>query len=452
MRKLALIALSLVTFSGFAQTIVTARFGDLKSNMRVVTNVSDVASLDYVNSKTDELEYHITVITNEMTVVSNKLDNIDGLIGTNLATKADVTLVPLFVATRRSAYIIGYQLGYQTNSPVASLSYAEHLDASIEDLKTNVVWERGFGSGSIVMPNPLSTTDNNVATGLLALAHGFNTKASGYASHTEGGNTKALGISSHAEGDSTTASGSISHAEGISTMASGYASHAEGLNTTASESYSHAEGFGTIASGVSSHSEGRYTVASEDSSHAEGDSTRASGAYSHSEGFDTTASGGSSHAEGSSTEASGFASHSEGISTLASIDSSHAEGNSTEASGYASHSEGISTTASGDSSHSAGVKSLATNNTSFVWQGLQGEPWVDYDPDTVPGYGSHGDGTFNVSPVGGASGFWVGEQTLADIVGGSSGGNVVHSTIPNIWVQKVVSGSDVSFQLVEITE
>ena len=73
MRKLILLVLSLVALSGFAQTILTARFGVLQSNMSVVTNVSDVASLDYVNAKTDELEAAITVITNEMTVVTNKL-------------------------------------------------------------------------------------------------------------------------------------------------------------------------------------------------------------------------------------------------------------------------------------------------------------------------------------------------------------------------------------------
>lgn len=44
----------------------------------------------------------------------------------------------------------------------------------------------------------------------------------------------------------------------------------------------------------------------------------------------------------------------------------------------------------------------------FVWQGKD---------DTNPGYyHSHGDGSFNVNPIGGAAAFWIGEQNLPQVI------------------------------------
>lgn len=44
----------------------------------------------------------------------------------------------------------------------------------------------------------------------------------------------------------------------------------------------------------------------------------------------------------------------------------------------------------------------------FVWQGKD---------DTNPGYyHSHGDGSFNVNPIGGADGFWIGSSALPDVI------------------------------------
>ena len=491
MKKLfSIAALTVCSAMSFGQT--TKRFGDMKSWDNVVTGVSQIES--------------------NISAVSNDTVAIRSLIVTNCATKADATLNPVY--TNGSATnLVGYTLGSQTNSPVASLSYAEHLDAIIEDLKTNAVndarWERGAGTGAIVMPTHPDNPDNkNSAVGIFALAHGLATKATGDYSHAEGYGAMSTAVSSHAEGNATTASGYASHAEGYGAMSTADYSHAEGSATTASEYASHAEGSYTRASGESSHAEGSYTIASGYTSHAECDGTEASGYASHAEGSGTVASDDYSHAEGGYTIASGPCSHAEGSHTEASGDSSHAEGSYTEASGF--------------SSHAAGVKSLATNNTSFVWQGLQGEPWVDYDPDSTQGYGSHGDGTFNVSPVGGASGFWVGNQTLADIAGGSgvvkydasgeilvtngvtvldspwtdnpprvwyqagrimywgadeygvigegstilefpkqTAGTIavredleylVHSTAKNIWIERVTDGATTSFRIVEITE
>ncbi len=119
------------------------------------------------------------------------------------------------------------------------------------------------------------------------------------------------------------------------------------------------------------------------------------GLSSFAQGFNTTPSGGYSHAEGYQTTASG--------------DFSHAEGSGTTASWYFSHAEGVGTTASGYASHASGFNSVASNITSFAWQGTDGG-------FAEPEYGSHGNGTFNINPVGGLAGLWIGETTLGALL------------------------------------
>ena len=50
----------------------------------------------------------------------------------------------------------------------------------------------------------------------------------------------------------------------------------------------------------------------------------------------------------------------------------------------------------------------ATNEFSWVWNGVRER---DYYGNS---YKSHGLGTYNINPVGGLSGFWIGETNLAD--------------------------------------
>ena len=132
------------------------------------------------------------------------------------------------------------------------------------------------------------------------------------------------------------------------------------------------------------------------------------GEHSVANGKNVTVSGSYSHAEGDETSASGICSHAEGAATTASGDYSHAEGVNTTASGDFSHAEGGNTTASGDYSHAEGVLSLANDNFSYTWNG-------DYHVGDNP-YPSHGPGTFNINPIGGLDGFYIGEQTLYELL------------------------------------
>lgn len=188
----------------------------------------------------------------------------------------------------------------------------------------------------------------------------------------------------------------------------GASSLANGQNVTASGKYSHAEGFQTTAEGEFTHAEGFNTKASW-RSHAEGTQTTASGQYSHAEGSGTKAEGSGSHAEGVSTKAAGINSHAEGYGTTASGKYSHTEGYGTTASGNGSHAEGYQTTALGNFSHAEGYRSqtLTEDNLAYSWNGdeTRAEPYV-----------SHGKGTFNVNPVGGSDGFYVGEKKLTEVI------------------------------------
>lgn len=145
------------------------------------------------------------------------------------------------------------------------------------------------------------------------------------------------------------------------------------------------------------------------------------GFLSFAHGTNVVASGDLSFASGKSTLASAESSHAEGNGTIASGFASHAEGCTTVAKGNCSHSEGRYTTANGTYSHSSGVSSLASNNYSFVWSGVL--------PPTNPNdqnnkYGSNGEGTFNVNPIGGTKGFYIGGTNLATILSSNSGSDI----------------------------
>lgn len=156
---------------------------------------------------------------------------------------------------------------------------------------------------------------------------------------------------------------------------------------------SHAEGFGTHAGHNGAHSEGRDTIASDKYAHAEGLTTKAHGYASHAEGEKSYAIGMRSHAEGNST-ANGNWSHAEGRST-------------TNKEAYYAHAEGMDTRAEGRASHASGRKAIAReeHGTSFVWSCLSGQS-----------YYSHANGSFNVNPQDGLNGFYVGENSLCNIL------------------------------------
>ena len=206
--------------------------------------------------------------------------------------------------------------------------------------------------------------------------------------------------------------------------------------------YCFASGEGTKALGKNSHSEGMKTTASGNYSHAEGYGTTASGDYSKASGSGTTSSGVATHAEGGYTHAEGYY--------------THAEGDSTHADGYGTHAEGSYTHASTFASKAAGINSQATNRTSFVWQGtgIGDDDYIDYN--SVPPYGSHGPGTFNLNPFGGIEGFYIGEKNLKTIItevstGGGGGGvsearGGIWDEDLQVWWTPVMSNGKLTYQ------
>ena len=119
--------------------------------------------------------------------------------------------------------------------------------------------------------------------------------------------------------------------------------------------------------------------------------------------------GANSLANGVSVFASGDNSHAEGFRTTASGDYSHAEGHDSTAFGDYSHAEGVSTTASGIYSHAEGYLAYTKkqDHYAFAWNG---------DITRTTPYESNGSGTFNINPAGGLNGFYIGEQTLPQVI------------------------------------
>ena len=156
------------------------------------------------------------------------------------------------------------------------------------------------------------------------------------------------------------------------------------------------------------------------------------------QGSDAFADGSESHAEGNLTNASGDYSHAEGNQTDASGDYSHAEGSRTAAWGSVSHAEGYYTKASGQSAHADGYRSIASNSYSYAWQGSD-------DYLVVSPYGSHGGGTYNLNPVGGLSGLWIGETNMAGhitaAIRAQSLGGIWDEALQVWWTPRMVGGS-----------
>ena len=191
---------------------------------------------------------------------------------------------------------------------------------------------------------------------------------------------------------------------GIGNTANGREAFVAGKNNICDGNYSMAVGRETSATGYISHSEGYQTLAS--------------GAYSHAEGRSTTASNTGTHAEGISSIASGYGSHAEGRQTSAVGAYSHADGALTKTYGDYSHAEGRYCIANGIGSHADGVfaDTRVTDANAYAWSGVSSA--VHLNDKTANHYQSHGTGTFNVNPIGGLDGFYIGENSLCAIIGG----------------------------------
>lgn len=128
--------------------------------------------------------------------------------------------------------------------------------------------------------------------------------------------------------------------------------------------------------------------------------------YSHSEGFATSANATYSHAEGRETAAEGKQSHATGQETKAIGDNSTTFGLETIARGEQSIAGGTNTLAVGDNSIALGVSVSANGNNTFAWSGVSSDT----------GYLSKGIGTFNINPVNGVSGFYLGDKNLGTVL------------------------------------
>ena len=164
-------------------------------------------------------------------------------------------------------------------------------------------------------------------------------------------------------------------------------------------------------------SQGRNNVIYADYASSFGSELSSIGKYAHTEGRKNLAEWGC-HAENDRNIAYGVANHVEGRSNFIMPND---EGNRP----YVNHVDGYGNTVVGAVRGSTvqGVASEAKHNNSYVWSGVL-EPMpngalpnygdADYIPETR--YKSHQNGSFNINPINGVNGFFIGEQTLQDII------------------------------------
>lgn len=98
-----------------------------------------------------------------------------------------------------------------------------------------------------------------------------------------------------------------------------------------------------------------------------------------------------------------------GNNVTASGQGSHAEGLETVASGVYSRADGMFTEALGPGSYALGymTKVLPSHRHAFVWNGYGA---------IHEKYPSNGEGTFNINPVGGTDGIYIGEKKLSEVI------------------------------------
>ena len=98
-----------------------------------------------------------------------------------------------------------------------------------------------------------------------------------------------------------------------------------------------------------------------------------------------------------------------GNNVTASGQGSHAEGLETVASGVYSRADGMFTEALGPGSYALGymTKALPSHRHAFVWNGYGA---------ISEKYPSHGEGTFNINPINGVYGFYIGDKTLSETI------------------------------------
>lgn len=272
----------------------------------------------------------------------------------------------------------------------------------------------------------------------------------------------ALGANAHSEGASTFARGDQSHSEGEFTSAGGTGSHAEGIRTSANGDYSHAEGSYSVAEGDGSHVIGFGSVANSDNSFVSG----ALGTANHADSF--VFNGDRNAGVFSNTRGRSFIVYPDQVVTfngsngypttmtlaglfgvdpavwfdgdvpkLSYVEFPGAEGFAADNKFFIAYDNSSSSykwfsfnNPSLDMSNVELPYLFFDNPAVFVFNetytSVTERPYIQWSviTGTYTPYSSHGVGTFNVNPVGGVNGFYIGENTLAECIAQVNGASV----------------------------
>lgn len=415
--------------------VATQIVDNVISNYTIVSNVLVYSENTYVTNNIIAQTNLVVNMTNSY-YVSNYTNVYNNIITNNIfaLTNIETTVSNTYYVTNYTNVYVTVRNNYTTNH-IYELRNATDVLASNRVVNGNYDFNNAletFGRWSVASGNG----SKPLAEG--AHAEGYQTIAGAPYSISAGRQTFASGPYSIAVGDNTTSANSYTLASGRNSIAGGFLSEAHGDNANATNSRSYV--WSGLSSGSGSHGDGTYTInpvggpfgfyidgyslpeiisniaPREVNVSLIGNELNIQGTKTNivtiqanngiAIGEQTIASGANSLAAGWQTDASGVSSFTAGRQSRSIGNYSVAIGNNTVASNTYSIAEGNGSVAFGAQSKASGFMATTIHRNSYVWNG----------DTSISNYQSHGIGTFNVNPVSGMNGFFIGSQNIGGVV------------------------------------
>ena len=401
-------------------------------NPSVMTNTltNVVSALGWVTNSLHSVSNRLTNTIDNLSYVSNQVDQAYGGVS-NLESK--LSGINLRAVTNALTNAIT-TLGWTTDSLEVISNRVDQWALDVPYVQT-ANWVI-VNSAAVGGTNAVNDFSSSASRG--AFAQGYKNMASATNSHAEGVRTTASKTGAHSQGIMTTASGRAAHARNVETTASGTGASASGYKTVATGAYSEASGVGALAGDARS-----FAWSGLEMSGVPGQEVVVVNVYTQ----EFSVHNGSNVIQLTNCPASmtitGFLGAAQGgpfewetdleielDSQISGVEWMFDNLKPVDGRWVASGGNDITELVLPAEFWTNCVATFSMNwdQADFTWQGVM----CDVRP-TV--YRSHGAGSFNVNPQGGASGFWIGESNLVDTVSnivsawaGGSGTNPVIST------------------------
>lgn len=386
---------------------------------------------------------------------------IDGVLSTNSTIAASSDGWTCNTASNAAKYVIlGYTSDYimkQVSGAGSSVSVNAHVrtfnPSSNDTYKTLAVWLSGTGTDWASTPAATITVaksssnvkysaniENSYESDPLYIKFTCTDSTPAESGDTPSGDGDTPVISSSGDlvvtnsftlvtnGSRGSVTGMVSFAQGGNVSAAGDYAFAAGINARASNNYSFV--WGGTSQGSVSHGNSTFNIRPADDLNGFWVGTNPMSWWITNIAQNVSGGGGSAvNTSGNFSATNSFTLTTTGFRAADSTTGvvSFAQGLDVVASGLNSFASGESVSASNQAAIALGRFASATDDYSFVWSGRSAD------------YSSHGVGTFNIDPVGGAAGFWVGDEPL-DVLIGDAATNAMESFTNDFIIQQIYTG------------